>query len=89
MLRTFTKGWYICCYEYWRRNLNAILIFILVKEAFFLERIQLSSLIIKKSNKQIKTSIFMKLTKNLVTFWTRYYIYCELYVLKSVCERSN
>ena len=22
MLCTLTKGWYLCCYKYWRRNLN-------------------------------------------------------------------
>ena len=40
--------------------------FILVKADFFLEGIQGSSLIIKNSNKQIKTSILIKLIKNSV-----------------------
>ena len=22
MLRLLTKGWYLCCYKYWPRNLN-------------------------------------------------------------------
>ena len=41
-----------------------IQIFILVNAAFFLEGIQRSSLIIKKSNKQSKIDILMKLPKN-------------------------
>ena len=76
MLRTWTNEWYLCCYKDRCRNLNVIQIFILVKAAFFLEGIQLSSLILKKSNKQIKTDILMEVTKNLViiasSLWTRY-----------------
>ena len=87
MLRTLTKGWYLCCYKYRRRNFNVTQIFILVKAAFFLERIQRSSLIIKKSNKQIKTGILKGLTKSSViivtSLWTRYYI------KKFTCERSH
>ena len=87
MLSTLTKGWYLCCYKYRLRNLNVIQILILVKAAFFLEGIQRSSLIIKKSNKQIKTGILMKLMKNSViiatSLWTRYYI------KKFGCERSH
>ena len=41
--------------------------FILVNTAFFLEVIQRSSLVIKKLNKQSKTDMLIKLTKNLVT----------------------
>ena len=87
MLCTLIKGWYLCCHKCRRRNLNVIQIFILVKAAFFLEGIQRSSLIIKKSDKQIKTGISMKLTKNSViiaaSLWTRYYI------KRFVCERSH
>ena len=86
MIRTLTKRWHLCCYKHRRRNLNVTQIYILVKVTFFLERIQQSSLIIKKSNKQIKkTGILMKLTKNSVIIakglWTRYCIkkfMCEL-----------
>ena len=87
MLRTLTEGLYLCCYKYRCRNFNVIQIFILVKAPFLSEGIQRSSLIIKKSDKQIKTGILMKLTKNSViiatSLWTRYYI------KKFVCERSH
>ena len=53
-----------------------IQLYILVKAAFSLEGIQRSCLIIKKTNKQSKAGILMKLTKNLViiasSLWTRY-----------------
>ena len=51
MLRTLTKGWYLCCCNYRRRNMNYIQIFIPLKAVFFLEGIQRSSLIIR--NEQI------------------------------------
>ena len=79
VLWNFAKGWYLCCYKYWRRNLNVYSIFILVKAAFFLEGGQRSSLINRKPNKQSKIDIWMKLTNNLITnnassLWTRHYI---------------
>ena len=88
MIHTLTKGWHLCCYKYRRRNLNVIHIFILVKVAFFLERIQRSSSIAKKSNKQMKkTGILMKLRKNSViiakSLWTRYYM------KQFLCERLH
>ena len=52
-----------------------IQIFILVRAAFFLERVQRSTLIIKKPNKQSKAGILIKIMKNLATIasnlWTR------------------
>ena len=54
-----------------------IQIFILVKAALFLQGSHRSSLINRKTNKQSKIDIWMKLTKNLInasSLWTRYYI---------------
>ena len=77
MLRTLTKGCYLCCYKnFFVEILMYILIFILVKAAFSLEGFQRSSLIVKKPNKQSKIGILMKRTKKLVVIvsnlWTRY-----------------
>ena len=61
-------------------------IFILVKAALFLEGSQRSSLINRKTNKQSKIDVWMKLTKNLInasSLWTRHYI------KKNICERSH
>ena len=90
---------FVGCYAPWLKGgiyavtnidveiLNVIQIFILAKATFFLEGIQRSSLITKKSDKQIQTGILIKLTKNSViiatSLWTRYYI------KKFVCERSQ
>ena len=54
-----------------------IQIFILVKAALFLEGSQRSSLINRKTNKQSKIDVWMKLTKNLInasSLWTRHCI---------------
>ena len=54
-----------------------IQIFILVKAALFLEGSQRSSLINRKTNKQSKIDVWMKVTKNLInasSLWTRHCI---------------
>ena len=38
MPRTLTKGWYLCCYKYWRRNRN-VYPNVLKEAAFFIDGI--------------------------------------------------
>ena len=64
MLHTMIKGWYPYCYKCWHRNLSMyIQMFILLRIAFILERIQMIQFHHKKMNKYSKTGILMKLTK--------------------------
>ena len=60
------KGWYYAVTNIGVEILVYMKVFISVKAVFILEGIQRSTLIIKKTNKEMKTDILMKLSKNLL-----------------------